>query len=37
MAVVSALNPTTAANGSGWDFWIITATGEILRTIRRGS
>jgi hypothetical protein len=33
-AVVSALNPTIAPNGSGWDFWIITATGRTLNSIR---
>jgi hypothetical protein len=34
VAVVSVLNPTVAPNGSGWDFWIITASGKLLRTIR---
>lgn len=33
-AVVSALNPGVSPNGSGWDFWIITATGKTLRSIR---
>lgn len=33
-AVVSALNPGVAPNGSGWDFWIVTATGKTLRSIR---
>jgi hypothetical protein len=32
--VVTALNPSVAPNGSGWDFWIITATGRPLRTLR---
>ena len=33
-AVVRALNPSVAPNGSGWDFWIITATGRLLSTLR---
>jgi hypothetical protein len=32
--VVSALNPSVAPNGSGWDFWIVTATGKTLRSVR---
>jgi hypothetical protein len=32
--VVSALNPGVAPNGSGWGFWIVTATGKRLRSIR---
>lgn len=35
-AVVSAINPAIAPNGSGWDFWIVTATGKTLRSIRHG-
>lgn len=35
-AVVAALNPGVAPNGSGWDFWIVTATGKTLQSIRFG-
>jgi hypothetical protein len=33
-AVVTALNPRVAPNGSGWTFWTVTATGKTLRSIR---
>jgi hypothetical protein len=36
-AVVSALNPAVAPNGSGWDFWIITATVKTVASIRHRS
>ena len=36
-AVVSAINPAVAPNGSGWGFWIITATGKTLASIRHKS
>ncbi|WP_051809697.1 hypothetical protein [Actinoplanes subtropicus] len=35
-AAVTTLNPGVAPNGSGWDFWIVTATGKTLRSIRFG-
>jgi hypothetical protein len=33
-AVVTALNPGVSPNGSGWDFWIVTATGKTLHSLR---
>ncbi len=33
-AVVRLLNPAGSPVGNGWNFWIITATGARLRTLR---
>lgn len=33
-AVVAALNPSISPMGSGWTFWIVTATGRRLESIR---
>jgi hypothetical protein len=33
-AVVTALNPGVAPSRSGWTFWIVTATGKTLSSIR---
>ena len=34
-AIVRRLNPTVSTIGSGWTFWIVTATGARLDTLRR--
>lgn len=34
IAVVSAMNPSVNPNRNGWNFWLITATGERLQRIR---
>lgn len=33
-AVVHALNPHVKPNRNGWSFWTVTATGQLLQTIR---
>ncbi|MGH3682246.1 MAG: hypothetical protein ACRDT2_18575 [Natronosporangium sp.] len=35
IAVVQSLNPSVSPNRNGWNFWIITDTGEFLGTLRR--
>ncbi|MGW0208998.1 hypothetical protein ACWDZ8_25420 [Streptomyces sp. NPDC003233] len=34
VAVVRALNPHVNPNRNGWSFWIVTATGQLLQSIR---
>jgi hypothetical protein len=34
LAVVRALNPHVSPQRNGWSFWIVTATGEFLQSIR---
>jgi hypothetical protein len=34
IAVVSALNPGIHPNRNGWSFWIVTATGNRLQSVR---
>jgi hypothetical protein len=34
VAVVRALNPPVNPNRNGWSFWIVTATGQLLQSIR---
>lgn len=34
VAVVQALNPRVNPNRNGWSFWTVTATGQLLQTIR---
>ncbi|MFE9941722.1 GmrSD restriction endonuclease domain-containing protein [Streptomyces hirsutus] len=34
VAVVRALNPHVSPHRNGWSFWIVTATGEFLQSIR---
>ncbi len=34
IAVVSAVNPSVNPNRNGWNFWVITATGERLQRLR---
>lgn len=34
VAVVKALNPYINPSRNGWSFWMITATGELLQSIR---
>jgi hypothetical protein len=34
VAVVHALNPHVNPNRNGWSFWIVTATGQLLQSIR---
>lgn len=36
IAVVQNLNPTVSPNRNGWSFWIVTDTGEFLRSVRGG-
>lgn len=34
IAVVQELNPTVSPNRNGWTFWVVTATGRPLESIR---
>jgi hypothetical protein len=34
VAVVHALNPHVNPNRNGWSFWTVTATGQLLQSIR---
>jgi len=36
IAVVSLHNRSVSPNRNGWDFWLMSETGERLRTLRRG-
>lgn len=35
IAVVQSLNPTVSPSRNGWNFWVITDTGEFLGSLRR--